>query len=422
MIVFYKHIAGSGAKKGQWVNCTTSPSACPLGGTIHADSRLIEKVRDWSGRRAYSDVNLQDYKDYMQSEIAGTLEADRKPLETLEEKKARLGVDTFAKKAGKKQPGTRMKETLALKDSLSEKEFYNKLYEDYPELQNKSLQEQREINNMLDIAMKGKNTPSMTVRAGLLKSWVKNGQTDKLESLKDTVNFLYVRRGPAKPKGWPAIVSALESEIDTKRESKVRESLNDSTKATRVAPVNNIQDYKPLNDDSVASQIALKHLTEYEVPGTGAFGSKNKVDKYVEYMVRNQVVLNGNLMDHSFKRVPAVEYLSNIDSRVQTLYKAAEIFSKTKNTEYKKSATKLAREAENYIESDNNRRAIRQASHDEFVSTSKTQLLRKAVNKGHEDSGLLLRIQNITKASEVYELEKTVDSLKYQDEFSKAGL
>lgn len=85
------HIAGSGVRQGEWLPCVAF-NKCQFGDNTHADKGFLQEVQTWSGKRKFGDVTLSDYYSYMVAEMEGKLEATRKPLESIEQRKARLGV------------------------------------------------------------------------------------------------------------------------------------------------------------------------------------------------------------------------------------------------------------------------------------------------------------------------------------------
>ena len=428
-----QHIAASGKKQGQWVDCIAEPGQCRLNGGLHVEESTLKEVQAWAGRRAWVDLTLKDYEDYLQSQIRGTLEQDRRPMETLEQKLERLGKDrvTVPVEERKQQPGTRLDkafaEAEANKNGMSEKEYYATMWQDYPEILALPLADQKRIREALDVKfqMGGTNT----LKAKTLKEWVETGQVNDAVKLRRRMLSSYGKKPEpvkVKPRNSSGGIKPVSMEEFSARLKKINEALNNvpraSTNQTQPAvrvPQNRVPDFVPLNNDSYATQLVLKHLREHKIVGQGAFGSKTKTDKLVEYMVHNQIVFRGTISNYSFEQKPAATYAGVLGNEIRHAYSNIDHMVKSGEISFKK----LKSEIENHVENTNKAQTMQKSIHDTFVETSKKELIKTIVRKGHDDnSGLIDRVTSATKASEIYALIQNVDDLKTVDEFSKAGL
>lgn len=210
-----RHIAQSGKNAGQWVTCIANK--CPLGGA-HVEEQTFKEIQDWAGRRAAVDVTAQDYADYMSAVLAGRLEQDRRPMETLDEKRARVGGERVTKDPGarKKQPGTKFRESEAeankKKNTVSETEYYRILFQDHPKALDLTLAQQKKLSAYLT-ATHGQWAPTAnyTKRVENLEKIL---ATDKVDSLK-------VPSTPAH--GSFVTQAATPAEINRKRNLKADE-------------------------------------------------------------------------------------------------------------------------------------------------------------------------------------------------------
>lgn len=427
-----QHIARSGKKAGQWVKCQAQDAhTCPLGGA-HVLEGTLKDVQQWAGRRAWVDLTQKDYEDYLQSKIRGTLEQDRKPLETLEEKKARLGVAeegrvTPAPKERKIQPGTRLRDIQALKDVYSEEEYYQKLFETYPEIDGLPLSDKKRIEKLLNElypapASVGAN---FTKKAAMLKLWAENGHVNNLTQLTASTKAERQRQAQLTPKAYVDKVLAqplFQREQERSSSSAQTRSQTSSSKpkpALVVPPAvkkNDIPNFVPLNDDSVSTKAVLAQLQSYEVKGQGAFGAKTKEDKLVEYMVRNQLRFTGTAGNYGVEKISATRYASDLNAEVSHSYKVLPLVQKYHSLRQVKG--NLEKTVDQHVTHEKMEKSI----HDSFVSASKTELLTTLVQKGHEDSDFSFKVASATKASEIYDLRAAISQLSFQDEFSRAGL
>lgn len=423
-----QHIAASGKKQGQWVDCIAEPGQCRLNGGLHVEESTLKEVQAWAGRRAWVDLTLKDYEDYLQSQIRGTLEQDRRPMETLEQKLERLGKDrvTVPVEERNQQPGTRLDkafaEAEANKNGMSEKEYYATMWQDYPEILALPLADQKRIREALDAKFQIGGTN--TLKAKTLEEWTKKGFIAGADDLKKSMISMYGKKSePVKvePRNSSGGIKPVSMEEFSARLEKINEALNvpaQAQPAVRV-PQNRVPDFVPLNNDSYATQLVLKHLREHKIVGQGAFGSKTKTDKLVEYMVHNQVVFRGTISNYSFEQKPAATYAGVLGNEIRHAYSNIDHMVKSGEISFKK----LKSEIENHVENTNKAQTMQKSIHDAFVETSKKELIKTIVRKGHDDnSGLIDRVTSATKASEIYALIQNVDDLKTVDEFSKAGL
>lgn len=430
-----QHIAASGAKAGQWVKCIAQGN-CRLGG-LHVEERTLKEVQDWAGRRAYADLTQKDYEDYLQSQIRGTLEQDKRPMETLEEKRERIGrADGRATKAPaerKQQAGTKLRETQKLKGTLPEEEYYNRLFEDYPEIDKMSLAEKKRIEKLLNKKHpeNAYGSVNFTDKAKTLKTWVKNGNIENLDRLTTYVNATTKKPSPEVRAFASQVINAVENQrkvtvtqvtsVPKNARSIIPQTQGQSQHqreqvAQRREEANRIPDYKPLNDESPATQAVLKQLQNYEIPGQGAFGSKTKEDKIVEYMVRNQLRFTGTAGDYSFEKIPATQYARDLDGEVSHNYKTIPLVKKY-NT-----LRDMKNKLEKTVDQHDNHVRMQKSIHDSFVEASRKELQLVLFQKGHDDGEYALKVASATKASEIYSLKNAIKELKQQDEFSRAGL
>lgn len=351
-------------------------------------------------------------------------------METLEEKRERIGrADGRATKAPaerKQQAGTKLRETQKLKGTLPEEEYYNRLFEDYPEIDQMSLAEKKRIEKLLDkkYPETAYGSVNFTDKAKTLKTWVKNGNIKNLDRLTKFVNVTTKKPSPEVR----AFASQVVQAVQTQKEVTVTQVTSVPKNARSIIPqtqgqnhhqreeANRIPDYKPLNDESPATQAVLKQLQNYEIPGQGAFGNKTKEDKIVEYMVRNQLRFTGTAGDYSFEKVPATQYARDLDGEVSHTYKTIPLVKKYNTLrDMKNKLEKTVDQHENHVR-------MQKSIHDSFVEASRKELQLVLFQKGHDDGEYALKVASATKASEIYSLKNAIKELKQQDEFSRAGL
>ena len=454
-----KHVAASGKRTGQWVTCLAPKGECPLGGH-HVDEFELKKVQVWAGRRAFNDLNADDYKDYLKSKVAGTLEQDKRPMETLEAKKERLGKDDLSHQVKKKQPGTKLREAeKAAKDayengsgSISWAESVSLIFKDYPAVTDLPLNRQTLIQDYLE-AKYGKWAPTKnyTEREKELRRIIENGDINNPAKLKKAIDE--ESKSP-RQKAFE-YMSTLPDAVAKKNklDSKVEETLNSSTinrdpyrnvisaieqinqdsqqpvrnkkQATPVSSINNngISDYQPLNQGTATEAALLTQLQNYKGE-RGAFGKVSRKTRILEKLVHNQIVFDGTTDSYSFEKKSINSYAQRVESNINMAQGNIDSIEKraSRNQSNAKTLKVMEAKLDKYIADRERTETIEKNVHDDFVKASKKELITDLFRKGYDNSEHALQVASATKASEIYSLKKVIDKLVKRDEFAAAGL
>lgn len=428
-----KHIAASGKRAGQWVTCLAT-GTCPLGGH-HVDEVELKKVQVWAGRRAFVDLNADDYKDYLKSKIAGTLEQDKRELETLEEKRARLGEDQIVQKPKNKQPGTKLRDSeKAAKDAMNaspdgiinSKDYYDIVFQDYPEVVALSVDKQKAIQDYLN-AKYGHWAPTRnyTDREKELKRIIENGDINNKAKLKRDAEARL--RNREQKIEW---VSTLPDFIDKKNklDSKIDEAMGSlpvSKPVSEPKVVNNfdgIQDYVPLNQGTATEAALLTQLQSYQGE-RGAFGKVSRKTRILEKLVHNQIVFDGNSDSYSFEKKSINKYARRVEDNINMAQSNINtIESSARGQSSAKTLKQMEAKLDKYIADRERTETMEKNVHDDFVKVSKKELITDLFRKGYDNSEHALQVASATKASEIYSLKKVIDKLVKRDEFAAAGL
>lgn len=435
------HVAKAGAKTGQWVECDASkPERCRNGG-VHIEKQEVNKIQTWAGRRAVVDVTMQDYVDYRQSELAGTLTTTQRAMETLAEKRARLDKDgngriTKAPEERKKQPGTLLRENIAKANDYLAKNptdadgFLERYYADYPKW--KEYDKKKLIDLAKTVTLECKSRPSEAVKT--VQDAINNGRfPTKLEDIRSVIpatsTEIALKR---KQKEANEILEFFSNKPVDDSKSPVCKAANpnqcphhgnrvqNTPPAVPLRGYNQIADYKPLNEGTSAEVAMLAQLKAYRGE-RGAMGRVPRRTKILEFMVHNQIVFKPGSYADSYKleRRSVTYYAGNFESLLKNTTQAVDSFTNEEGRSFQRGLEdKLVR----FLEEHSHNESVKQNIHDEFVRSSKTSLLTTIVNKGHERSDIALRVASAKRASEIYQLEKEVNVLKNQDEFTAAGL
>lgn len=431
-----KHIAASGKRAGQWVTCLAPKGECPLGGH-HVDEMELKKVQEWAGRRAFVDLNADDYKDYLKSKVAGTLEQDKRELETLEEKRARLGEDQIVQKPKKKQPGTKLRDSeKAAKDayendtSISWAESVSLIFKDYPAVRELPLNHQTLIQDYLE-AKYGKWAPTRnyTEREKELRRIIENGDINNKAKLKRDVEARL--RAREERIQWVSTLpdaKAKKSKLDSKVDEAIgslpiSKPVNKPVSEPKV--VNNfdgIQDYAPLNQGTATEAALLTQLQSYQGE-RGAFGKVSRKTRILEKLVHNQIVFDGNSDSYSFEKKSITRYARRVEDNINMAQgNINTIESSSRGQSSAKTLKTMEAKLDKYIADRERTETIEKNVHDNFVKASKKELITDLFRKGYDNSEHALKVASATKASEIYSLKSVIDKLVKRDEFDMAGL
>lgn len=433
-----KHIAASGKRAGQWVTCLAPKGECPLGGH-HVDEMELKKVQEWAGRRAFVDLNADDYKDYLKSKIAGTLEQDKRELETLEEKRARLGEDQIVQKPKKRQPGTKLRDSeKAAKDAMNaspdgiinSKDYYDIVFQDYPEVVALSVDKQKAIQDYLDTKYgKWAPTRNYTDRERELKRIIENGDINNKAKLKrDSEARLRAREERIQWVSTLPDAKAKKSKLDSKVDEvigslPVSKPVNKPVSEPKV--VNNfdgIQDYAPLNQGTATEAALLTQLQSYQGE-RGAFGKISRKTRILEKLVHNQIVFDGNSDSYSFEKKSITRYARRVEDNINMAQgNINTIESSSRGQSSAKTLKVMEAKLDKYIADRERTETIEKNVHDNFVKASKKELITDLFRKGYDNSEHALKVASATKASEIYSLKSVIDKLVKRDEFDMAGL
>lgn len=88
------HRSGPDSKTpGKWVPCLAKEECTLKGETPHNNLGVLKETQNWAGRRSQQDVTDEDVSAYKAAVLQGKVEETRRPLESLEDKKKRLGKE-----------------------------------------------------------------------------------------------------------------------------------------------------------------------------------------------------------------------------------------------------------------------------------------------------------------------------------------
>ncbi len=439
------HVAKTGAKAGQWVYCNAETAkSCRNGGT-HVEKHQVDKIQTWAGRRAAADVTMQDYVDYRKSEIAGTLTTTQRPMETLAEKRARLDKDgdgriTKAPETRKKQPGTLLREQFKQAESVQStwQNYFEVIFKDYPGWEDHSPEKLKRLvkfarNRMGDNPTLVHRTFKQAFETGRFPTEREVAPYNRQQFVTHKASAAELRRKEEQELASEIMAYFTNKPFDDSKSAHCEaadpskcpyhgvaaQKQIKAEKARQAKQANQLVDYEPLNEGTPTEAALLAQLRSYRGE-RGALGRVPRRTKIIEFMVHNQIVFKGGSTrdDYEFERRSIDYYARNFDGVLDVTNKGLDILTRD-GRKYEKN---LEERLERYLEENTHNESVKQNIHDEFVRTSKTGLLTTIMNKGHERSEIALRVAGAKKASEIYQLEKEVNALKHQDEFTAAGL